>query len=77
MIVKANVLITLQISLEQPWNPDARVSEVSKQAISSANMVVYQLLKDANGIRVIGEPDIKMVVTDLPDAATLKEENDE
>ncbi len=68
MIVTAKVQITLEVILSQPWDEKCPASQVAKQAKSSAEMTVNQLISKSHpGIRMIGKPRVQMVVTELED----------
>ena len=68
MKVTAKVEMTLEVVLSQPWEENSPASQIAKQAKDSAIISVNSMLKDVYPyIHVIGEPRVKMIVTDLGD----------
>jgi len=73
MNVIAHVEVKLRIELNQPWDENCPAFEISKQAQSSAIMQITNLINSAHNIKIAGKPEVKMVVSELPDLVEEKE----
>jgi len=65
MATTARAVVTLEINCKSNWNDETTVSQVKKQAIDDAMGELNKIAHASNNrIKVIGEPQIRIVTFD-------------
>lgn len=61
---RARVLVTVEVSLAQPWGGDCPVAQVMKQASANAIQTVENLIRANTNLRVVEQAKVTAVFTE-------------
>lgn len=62
--VKARIQVNLEVTLDQPWDPNATGAQVYQQARREGREAVESMLKTHHNMWIVGEPLVTMVLAE-------------
>lgn len=64
VVVKARIQISLEVTLDQPWDPNATGAQVYQQARREGREAVEFMTKAHHNVRVVGDPLVTMILAE-------------